>query len=237
MSLELVLGKPEVNNLKVEIVKSSLVIDEKLQKEINKDWELFLEDMKRKGIKAWNGKKFRFEKVEGNKVFLSETDFKTNLCLRRLNKMQLRNNVVVITNIVTSDNYLVFGRRKNVGVNPNVIAWIAGGVEPIENSKNVLIDTMQIELKEELGLDINDYELGLNLVYKSIEQSAYYVYFDTKTKFTKDEIVERFKTADENEENSELVFYENTKKGIEQLINNKDMLSEVTEYFTNDYES
>ena len=236
MSLELILGKPEVNNLKVEIVKSSLVIDDKLQTQIDESWGNFLQEMLYKGRSPWNGKKYRVEKIEKNIVFLSETDFKTNLCLRRIDQMQLRNNAVVVANIMTNGNYLVFGRRKNVGIAEGLIAWIAGGVEPVENSENVLIDTMKIELKEELGLKVNEYDLLLKLVYKSVEQGAYYFYFETYTKLSKAEVLERFNIAEHKEENSELLFYKNIEEGINKLKNEKDMLPEVVEFFNKFYE-
>ena len=231
MSLELVLKKSEVENLKIEIVPSTLVIDSDMRKKIDESWEIFLEQMQSKGIKAWNGKKYRVEDIKDSIVMLSETDFKTNICLRRIGQMQLRNNAVVVSNIITNDNYLVFGKRKNVGINPDVIAWIAGGIEPIKNSKNLLIDTMKIELKEELGLNIKEYNLNLKLVYKSVEQGAYYFYFETNTKLTKELIIEKFKNADENEENSELIFYQNNKDGITKLVTERDMLSDVVEFF------
>lgn len=236
MSLELILSEPELIDIKTKVVQSTLEIDDDLRKEINKSWGFLLKEMKSKGIKVWNGKKYRFESISYHSINLSETDFKTNICLRRIGQMQARSNAVVVSNIITSDNYLVFGKRKNVGVNPDLIAWIAGGVEPIQDSENLLIDTMKIELKEELGLNVSEYALLLKLVYKSVEQGAYYFYFETRTKLTKELIIERFKNADENEENSELIFYQNTKEGIAKLTHEKDMLLEVVEFFNKFYE-
>lgn len=236
MSLELILSEQQLKSIKTRIVPSTLKIYPNLQQEIDKSWELFLKEMKHKGIKAWNGKKYRFESIDDHTINLSETDFKTNLCLRRIGQMQLRNNAVVVANIMTNDNYLVFGRRKNVGVNEGTVAWIAAGVEPIENSTDLLSDNMKVELKEELGLNQDDYSLSLDVVAKFCDQGIYGFHFDTYTKLSKDQILEKFSQAEHKDEHSELLFYENNEEGISKLKNEKDMLPEVVEFFSKFYE-
>ncbi len=236
MSLELIWKKNGNNNLQIQIVPSTLLINTEMQEKIDDHWKDFMNNMNSKGIKAWNGRKYRVESIDENIVSLSESDFKTVTLLRDPEYLSIRNVAVVMSLVITSDNYLVFGKRKNVGVYEGIVAWIAGGVEPIENSTNLLFENMQIELKEEFGLNEVDYDLNLDLVYKSYGQGLYGFHFEAYTKLSKDQVLERFKTAEHKEENSELFFYENNEEGINKLKNEKDMLPEVVEFFNKFYE-
>jgi len=53
---------------------------------------------------------------------------------------------------------------------------------------------------------------------------------------SKDQLLTRFKTADEDEEHSDLIFYKNSIAGIKQIISEVDMAPSVVEFFDRYYE-
>jgi len=236
MRIEKILGKEELKDIKVKIVPSTLHIDSKLQVQIDEEWQEFVKNLVEKGIKVWNGKKYRFEGIKENVFEISETDYKTLMMLRNLDQLELRNNVTVSTIIITSDNYILFAKRKNVGVFPGVVAWIAGGLEPIDTSDDLLFDNMKVELNEELGLENSEYDIFLEGMYSYKEIGQYSFHFIVNLKLTKEDMVERFEHADEEDENSELIFFENNKKGVDKILNHKNMLDQVKDYFSKYYE-
>ena len=72
MSLELIWKNNGNNNLQIQLVPSTLLINTEMQKKIDDNWNDFMNKMNSKGIKAWNGRKYRVESIQGNVVKLSD---------------------------------------------------------------------------------------------------------------------------------------------------------------------
>jgi len=235
-----ILNKEQLQNIKIEIVDRLDPINDQLQTEIDTEWEKFLIECKERNIKVWNGKQFRFEGYEfGNDIStikLSVSDYKTAVMLSRLDKYNIRNNMVVISLVITSDNYLVLAKRKKVGTYSGIIGYIAGGMEPIKDSQDLIFDNMKVELQEELGLSDLEYKLKLNDFMYFDQVGIYAFVFITNTSLTKDEHIIRFKKEVGVEENSELVFFENNKKGVANLMATKDVFESLAGYTKKFYE-
>ncbi|QWC23716.1 NUDIX hydrolase [Bacillus haikouensis] len=153
--------------LAITVLEDGMPLPDSLKESINAYWNSLLE----KGKPFHRGDVFSIKELTETenelRVTLQRTDFAHFIYDKHFNLPDEFKCRVIVANalILTRDNHFVMGQMNKRTANPGRVQFIAGGIDGSDVKENT-VDIMGClfrETSEEVGLDLNDQNLVLNI--------------------------------------------------------------------------
>lgn len=159
---------------------SSRLIDQKVEKEIEKKWNERLSQAQSKGIKIWNSTTYRLNEfvIEKDELYLelSEIDFKTRVGMKYIDAVYdlgpdyYSKGIFTAGLVKTSDNKYIFGELSGntlsaLSRNVDFIGGILSKDECIVTSAKSLAHALEREVQEEINIPANQIQ---DMILKAI---------------------------------------------------------------------
>lgn len=200
----------DVDNLNLEIIETSLILDQDQQNKVDLKWLVLEENAIKNNLTLYNGESYRLESFNKNGINnsydlkLSKINFKERICLEKLSKNQenkvFSKGLAIGCFMQTADEFFIFGKMSGKTMSDDKIDFIGGVADSdIETSAKGLWGKFLQEMKEEASIDEKYVKYKKYLGFVKPLQGNIILLTYCKLSLSKDEVLDLFNTHHDNE--------------------------------------